>query len=57
MDLSELPADSPLTAEARERGCKVVEPSEVFADYIGSLFKSLTGQELPADAFAAGLAE
>ncbi len=57
MDLSELPADSPLTGEARERGCKVVEPSEVFADYIGSLFKSLTGQELPAEAFAAGLAE
>ena len=57
LDLSELPADSPLTIEARERGCKVVEPAEVFADYIGTLFKSLTGQELPADAFAAGLEE
>ncbi len=57
MDLSELPADSPLTIEAHERGCKVVEPAEVFADYIGTLFKSLTGQELPIDAFASGLEE
>jgi hypothetical protein len=29
----------------------------VYADYIGGLFKSLTGQELPAEAFAAGLSE
>jgi 3-dehydroquinate dehydratase/shikimate dehydrogenase len=57
MDLSEIPADSPLTTEARERGCKVVEPAEVFADYIGSLFKSLTGQDLPADAFVEGLSD
>lgn len=57
MDLSELPDESPLVEEARLRGCKVVEPAEVFADYIGNLFKSLTGHELPAEAFAAGLTE
>jgi 3-dehydroquinate dehydratase / shikimate dehydrogenase len=57
MDLSELPDESPLCQEARERGSKVVEPAEVFADYIGNLFKSLTGQELPPEAFAAGLME
>ena len=57
MDLSELPDESRLNDEAKMRGCKVVEPSEVFADYIGGLFKSLTGQELPAEAFAAGLTE
>lgn len=57
MDLSELPAESPLIDEARIRGCKIVEPAEVFADYMSSLFKSLTGQELPAEAFAAGLTE
>jgi 3-dehydroquinate dehydratase/shikimate dehydrogenase len=57
MDLSELPEESPLVEEAKLRGCKVVEPSEVFADYLGNLFKSLTGQDLPAEAFAAGLAE
>jgi 3-dehydroquinate dehydratase/shikimate dehydrogenase len=57
MDLSELPDESPLIEEARMRGCKVVEPAEVFADYIGGLFKSLTGQDLPAEAFASGLTE
>jgi len=57
MDLSELPDVSPLIDEARMRGCKVVEPAEVFADYIGGLFKSLTGQDLPAEAFVAGLTE
>lgn len=57
MDLSEVPAESALTVEARERGCKVVEPAEVYADYMGNLFKSLTGQDLPPEAFAEGLTE
>jgi 3-dehydroquinate dehydratase/shikimate dehydrogenase len=57
MDLSDLPGESIFTQEARERGCKVVEPAEVFADYVGSLFKSLTGQELPPDAFSQGLSD
>lgn len=57
MDLSELPDESPLVDEARLRGCKIVEPAEVFADYIGNLFKSLTGQDLPPESFAAGLSE
>lgn len=55
MDLSELPGESPITQEARERGCRVVEPSEVFAGYVGLLFKSLTGQELPGEAIVKGL--
>ena len=57
LDLTDPPGESPLCQEARERGCKVVEPAEVFADYLTMLFKSLTGQELPADAFAVGLGE
>ncbi len=57
MDLSEFPGESDLTQEARERGCKVVEPSEVFGDYVGLLFKSLTGQELPPDAIVSGLSD
>lgn len=55
MDLSDLPGESSYTQEARERGCKVVEPAEVFADYVGSLFKSLTGKDLPPDAIINGL--
>lgn len=57
MDLSEIPGESPLTQEARERGCRVVEPAEVFGDYVGLLFKSLTGQDLPTNAIISGLAE
>lgn len=57
MDLSELPGESTFTQEARERGCRVVEPSEVFAGYVGLLFKSLTGQELPENAILTGLTQ
>ena len=55
MDLSALPGESSFTNEARQRGCKVVEPAEVFRDYIGSLFKALTGQDIPPDAITQGL--
>ncbi len=55
MDLSELPGESWFTQQARERGCKVVEPAEVFVGYISALFKSLTGHDLPPDAIAQGL--
>ena len=57
MDLSELPGESFFTQQARERGCKVVEPAEVFVGYISALFKSLTGHDLPPDAIAQGLLE
>jgi 3-dehydroquinate dehydratase/shikimate dehydrogenase len=57
MDLSELPGESTFTQEARERGCKVVEPAEVFVGYVSSLFKALTGQDMPGDAIAKGLLE
>lgn len=52
MDLNELPNGSQFTFEAKERGCKVVEPREVFTEYVATLFKSLTGQDLPSDAAA-----
>jgi 3-dehydroquinate dehydratase / shikimate dehydrogenase len=55
MDLTDPPADSPLLVEARERGCKVVEPADIFVDYVTQIFKSLTGNDLPPEAFAAGL--
>lgn len=55
MDLTDPPSESPLGVEARERGCKVVDPADVFAEYLAALFKSLTAQDLPPDAVAAGL--
>ncbi len=52
LDLNDLPNGSQFTTEAKERGCKVVEPREVFAEYVVTLFKSLTGQDLPSEAAA-----
>ncbi|OYW24320.1 MAG: hypothetical protein B7Z55_02575 [Planctomycetales bacterium 12-60-4] len=57
MDLTDPPSDTPLLIEARARGCKVIEPADIFVDYVSQIFKSLTGQDLPPEAFAAGLAE
>lgn len=50
LDLNQLPEGSQFTVEARERGCKLVEPQDLYVDYVGTLFKSLTGQNLPAEA-------
>jgi 3-dehydroquinate dehydratase/shikimate dehydrogenase len=57
MDLSQMPAESPMADEAAARGCKVVSIAEVFADYVDSLFKSLTGENMPPDAIEAGLSQ
>ncbi|GIX04406.1 MAG: hypothetical protein KatS3mg114_0275 [Planctomycetaceae bacterium] len=56
LDVTEPPAESALTSEARGRGCRVVEPAEFFVDYARALFKSLVGQDLPEQAFAQGFA-
>jgi 3-dehydroquinate dehydratase/shikimate dehydrogenase len=48
MDLSAMPDDTPILAEARARGCKVVEPSDVFRGVLAAQFESLTGKPFPA---------
>lgn len=49
VDVSRMPDDSEILAEARARGAKVVEPRDVFAEQLASEFKSISGQGLPAD--------
>lgn len=46
-DLSDLPGETPLLAEARERGCRIIEPSAIFGDYLGTIFKTISGKGLP----------
>ncbi|HCK54384.1 MAG TPA: type I 3-dehydroquinate dehydratase [Planctomycetaceae bacterium] len=41
--------DTEVLAEARARGCCVVEPSVVRRNLAEGLFRSITGQDLPAD--------
>ncbi len=57
LDVSDPPREHPLFAEARERGCRVIEPQAVYVDQINAQFKAITGKDLPVEAFAKGLAE
>jgi len=57
MDLSNLPFESPLIEEARLRGCKVIEPTDVFTTYISTMCKSLTGQQISNEAIAEALSK
>ena len=57
LDVSDPPREHPLFVEARERGCKIIEPQAVYVDQLNAQFKAITGKDLPAEAFAKGLAE
>jgi len=57
LDVSDPPQEHPLFVEARERGCRVVEPVKVYMDQLQMQFKAIAGRDLPAEAFAKALAE
>lgn len=57
LDVGSLPLESTLLLEARERGAKVIDSTEVFAQQVNSQFKALTGKEIPPEALEKGLAE
>jgi 3-dehydroquinate dehydratase / shikimate dehydrogenase len=48
MDLSAMPDDTPILEEVRARGCKVVNPPDVFRALMATQFEALTGQSFPA---------
>jgi 3-dehydroquinate dehydratase/shikimate dehydrogenase len=52
LDVTQLPDDSPFTTEARQRGCQIVEPADVYIDQLSGQFKAITGKELPKEAYA-----
>jgi 3-dehydroquinate dehydratase/shikimate dehydrogenase len=55
-DLTNLTGESHLLGEARGRGCKIIEPSKIFGDHLATLFKTITGKDLPAEILEAELA-
>jgi len=55
VDVSQLPDSSEFVREARERGCRVVEPRAIFADWIAARFKAIAGAEFPAEVLEAVL--
>lgn len=50
-DVTHMPADTVFIKEARDRGCKVVEPKQIYADNLSALIKSITGKDVPPDSF------
>ena len=57
LDCSNLPLETTLLGEARERGCKVIEPKDVYVQQVAAQFKAITGKPLPPEAIEAGFAE
>ena len=49
MDVANAPDDSPLIKEARDRECKLVEPSVIYFNQLSSQIKSFTGMDINAD--------
>jgi 3-dehydroquinate dehydratase/shikimate dehydrogenase len=47
-DLTNLPGEGSLLREARERGCKIIEPVQIFCEHLSGIFRTITGKELPA---------
>lgn len=47
MDVGRIPEESELIVEARQRGCKVVDPAAIFQQQLQTQFKAITGQDLP----------
>lgn len=57
LDVSDLPRETTLMIEARDRGCTVIDSATVYADQIAAQFKAISGKELPESAYSRGLAE
>jgi 3-dehydroquinate dehydratase/shikimate dehydrogenase len=57
MDVGNLPLETELVQEARQRGARVVESAGIYSRLLNEQFKVLTGRDLPAQAYAAILAE
>jgi 3-dehydroquinate dehydratase/shikimate dehydrogenase len=47
MDLTDLPRETPLTREARKRGCSVVSPQTMLVEQVRRQLKRLTKQDVP----------
>lgn len=50
MDVTRAGEDSDLLIEARQHGCRVVEPYDVLCEQLKAQFKTITGEDLPSEA-------
>jgi len=51
MDVSQLPEETELMREAKERGCEVVCVDEIYRKQLNQIFKAITGVEIPGEVF------
>jgi shikimate 5-dehydrogenase len=49
LDLDRIPEETPIVAEARARGCLVVEPLEVYLSQTAQRLRALTGADVPLE--------
>ncbi len=47
LDVSDLPRETSLLKEAKERGCKTIDSHSVFMQQISAQFKAISGKDLP----------
>ncbi|MGD9853507.1 MAG: hypothetical protein AB7U20_01015, partial [Planctomycetaceae bacterium] len=50
MDVCAPPQEHELLSEARDRGCRIIEPRDLFAEHVAARFRVLSGEELPMSA-------
>ena len=50
VDISQCPDETEFLKEARERGCRVVDPKRVYTNQLAAQFKTITGKALPESA-------
>ncbi len=57
IDLTDLPRETQMLREARERGCKVVEPMDVLYERLAVVFKTIAGKDLSREVMHAALGD
>ncbi|WP_437226766.1 type I 3-dehydroquinate dehydratase [Planctomicrobium sp. SH661] len=57
LDVGNLPIESSLMGEARDRGCRVIDSFSTYQQQIAGQFKAITGKDLPEAALAKGMAQ
>ncbi|MCH7989819.1 MAG: type I 3-dehydroquinate dehydratase [Planctomycetes bacterium] len=56
VDITDLPNRTEILREAKERGCRIVEPADILAEQLSGIFKAITGKELPDEVIKESIA-
>jgi len=56
VDITDLPNETEILREARDRGCRIVDPQDILAEQIRAIFQAITGKDFPDDVMAESMA-